>query len=140
MSRSRYRHAFVALMAALLVLPGCASRAAVEGAVTFDGAPVDGGSITFLPSESGSKRIQVSADIVNGKYNLPAGKGPTPGSYRVQIIWNKKTGKQIDTPGDTGVKMDETVPVIPAQFNTDSKLSAEIKSGANTVNFDLKSN
>jgi hypothetical protein len=139
MLRSRYRRALVALAAALLVLPGCASRAAVEGTVTLDGAPVDGGTITFIPSGSDSKRVMVSADIVNGKYTLPAGKGPVPGTYRVEIIWNKKTGRQIETPGDTGVKMDETVPAIPAQFNTNSKLSAEVKSGANTKDFDLKS-
>jgi hypothetical protein len=109
------------------------------GAVSFDGAPVDNGRITFVPSVASSKIGPVSADIVGGKYTLPAGKGPVPGSYRVEIVWNKKTGKQVNTPGDAGVMMDETLQVIPAQFNTNSTLSAEIKSGTNAVNFDLKS-
>jgi hypothetical protein len=100
-------------------------------------APVDGGQISFISSTG--KRPTVSADIVAGKYSLPAGKGPVTGSYNVQIIWRKKTGRQVDTPGDEGVKMDETVQVIPPQFNTKTTQTAEIKSGTNTLNFDLKS-
>jgi len=134
----RYHHALLALAAALLVLPGCSGRAAVQGSVTLNGAPVDGGVIVFAPAKGGSSQPTVSADIVGGKYSLPAGKGPTPGSYRVSISWKKKTGKKVDTPGDSGNQMDEAVEVIPASYNSQSTQTAEVKSGENTFNFDVK--
>ena len=69
---------------------------------------------------------------------MPSGRGPAPGSYRVEIIWQKKTGRKVDTPGDPGVKMDETFQVIPAKYNTSSTETVTVKSGDNTFNFDLK--
>jgi len=139
MLRCGSRLALPVLALSLLVLSGCSRRAAVEGAVNFAGAPVDGGRIIFNPTEEGGKVPPVSADIVGGKYSLPAASGPVPGQYRVEITWKKKTGKQIDTPGDPGVKMDETVEAIPPTYNgAKTTLTADVKSGANKIDFDLK--
>jgi hypothetical protein len=97
---------------------------------------VDGGQIVFVP-KTGKDRV--TADIVGGKFSLSSGRGPVAGSYKVEIVWRKKTGRQIDTPGDPGVKIDETVDAIPAQYNTKSTLTAEVKSSGNTFTFDCKS-
>ena len=53
--------------------------------------------------------------------------------------WKKPTGKKVPTPGDPGTTMDETAQVIPPQYNTQSKLTADIKSGSNTADFALTS-
>jgi hypothetical protein len=133
---SRYRLFLPVVAACLLVLSGCSDRRPVEGTVTLDGQPVDGGKITFVPK---SGKDPVSADIVGGKFALPSGRGPVVGSYTVQIFWKKKTGRKVDTPGDPGVPMEEAVDVIPSQYNAQSTLTAEVKSSGNAFTFDCKS-
>ena len=125
------------LALALAGLAGCSGQQTVTGAVTLDGAPVDGGIISFTPKdkEEGSAPAPKSGPITGGKYKVSL----PPGSYRVDINWAKKTGRQVGTPGDPEVPMDETVEVIPAIYNNPSTLAADVKSGATTFNFDLQS-
>jgi hypothetical protein len=121
----------------MIFLMGCSGdgRRAVSGEVTLDGEPVNGGSIVFLPATG--EGIKGAAEIVGGKYVIPAEQGLQPGSYRVEINWSKPTGKQIPS-GDPGMLMDERVEAIPAQFNKDSTLTAVITAGENKHNFPLK--
>jgi hypothetical protein len=130
----------------LTVLSGCgygsSDRVPVQGKVTFDGQPVDNGIISFIPEGgSGGKsgHPQVNADIVGGNYKLESGKGPMPGKYRVEILWKKKTGRQVPTPGDETALMDETQQVLPPQYNTQSTLTADIEAKSNTKDFPLTS-
>jgi hypothetical protein len=116
-------------------LSGC-GKPGVSGRVTFDGQPVDGGAITFV-QEGGVNAQRVGGQINDGKYNISTEKMP-PGKYKVEIVWNKKTGKQLPNPNDAGTMVDETKQVIPIKYNSNSELSAEIKSGANTADFELK--
>jgi len=105
--------------------------------VTFEGAPVDGGSITFVPE--GGQGKPGGAEIKDGKYVIEAEKGLAPGKYKVEISWRKKTGKQVDNKNDPGMPTDEVKQVIPIRYNTKTELTAVIKSGSNAgVNFDLK--
>lgn len=120
---------------ALVLLPGC-GKPAVSGKVTLDGQPVDGGIISFL---SEGPKEQANADIVGGSYQFAAGKGPVSGKHRVEILWNKKTGRKVPVPGDVGTTMEEKLQVIPAKYNTASTLTAEVKGGANTLDFTLTS-
>jgi hypothetical protein len=140
MAQSALREALVPMAALLIGIAGCGygakSRVPVQGKVVFQGAPVDDGVITFVPTTG--EGTKAGGPIKDGKYSLPAGEGPTPGTYRVEITWNKKTGKMIGTPGDADVKMAETAQVIPTQYNSNSTLTADIKAQANTVDFDLK--
>ena len=126
----------LALSACLLA--GCgggSSRPAVQGTVTFDGAPVDGGKIMFIATDS--KGINANANIVAGKYALAAGKGPSVGAHKVEIVWYKKTGKQV-VGSDPPNKIDETIQVIPEKYNAKSSVTEQIKAGANTLNYELK--
>ncbi|WP_425618206.1 hypothetical protein NA78x_001905 [Anatilimnocola sp. NA78] len=119
------RLSFVLIGAALFAFAGCGSSPlnSISGDVTFDGEPVDGGSIVFLPqSEGGSKG---SAEIVAGKYAIPVEQGLPPATYRVEIVWHKPTGKQIPS-GDPGMLMEERKQVLPAKFNTQSTLTAVV--------------
>src|SRR5262245_38511749 len=112
------RHRIAALLGlALLLATGCGprsgNRVAVSGTVTFDGQPVDGGAIVFLPQGDGaSDRARSGSGIEAGKYAIPAEKGPAPGKYRVEIRWPRPTGKQIPS-DDPPNLMDETRQVIP---------------------------
>ena len=134
-SATRRAVAALALAAFPLLLSGC-GRPSAGGTVTFNGAAVDDGAIIFSPE--GDETAKATAKIVEGKFTIPSGSGLKSGKNRVEIFWHKKTGRQVDTPGDVGRKMDETVQVIPAEFNTASNLKEEVKSGENTFTFDLK--
>ncbi len=130
---------FLAWGAFLLTGCGSSNRAAVKGSVTFDGAPVDGGMILFFPAAGEYKADQGHAEIKDGTYELPSGKGPPPGNYRINITWEKKTGKQVVSKGDPPNMEDETIQVIPPQYNRESKLTKEVKAGPNTIDFQLTS-
>ena len=71
---------------ALLALSGCGgSGVGVRGEVTYEGQPVEKGSITFLPTDG--KGQPAGAAITNGRYNLNA---ITPGPKVVQIEASKE--------------------------------------------------
>jgi len=116
-------------------LAGCGSPH-IEGTVTLNGEPVDGGVIMFLPPDQPNAPDKANAPITGGKYSISS-RELTPGNYRVSIIWQKKTGKKVDTSGDAGVKMDEVHQVVPKQYNTETTLTREVKSGSNTLSFEL---
>src|SRR5262245_20523543 len=88
------------IAAALLPFAGCTSRPAAQGSVTLDGAPVDGGSIAFIPVGAGEQQQRVGVPIVDGRYTIPADKRLAPGKYRVEIYWPKKTGRKVPIPDD----------------------------------------
>lgn len=119
----------------IVLLAGCGGGASrIEGTVTLDSQPVDGGTITFV-SASGSENA--GGKIQGGKYSIESKL--TPGTYKVEINWFKSTGKTIPNKSDPGTNQDETKQVIATEYNKQSKLTAEIKSGSNTANFELKS-
>ncbi|MEZ6129841.1 MAG: hypothetical protein R3C59_14255 [Planctomycetaceae bacterium] len=104
----------------------------VTGTVTFDGAPVEEGRITFRPV-SGAKAF--AAEIKNGEYSFEG----EPGKMAVEVTASRIIpGKFDDSNPD-----DEPQPVgemyIPEQYNAKTTLEAEIQaSGENKFNFDLK--
>ena len=140
MTESQYRQAarWFVLALALIGFAGCSGQPALQGTVTLDGAPVDGGAVSFVPTGGAGGTGAVGAQIVGGKYTIREDQGLAPGSYRVEIVWKKKTGRQVPAPGDPGNTVDETAQVIPPQYNTKSTLTADIKPGTSTLDFDLK--
>jgi len=126
----------LALLLLCLATSGCGSgsRAPVEGTVSLDGAPVDGGFIIFAPTDYREGQVKaVTAEIKGGKYSLDAAHGPVPGTYRVQIVWEKKTGQQIKDP-DTGGMKDEVKDYIPEEFNSQAK-TVEINPSGNKFDY-----
>jgi hypothetical protein len=110
----------------------------VQGEVKYDGELVDEGGIAFIPDGgAGDSQTRATGEIVDGHYTLDSKRGPYPGHYRVEIYWNKKTGRQIGNRDKTAFK-DERKQVIPVKYNQRSELKVEIKPGSNTHNFDLK--
>jgi hypothetical protein len=65
--------------------PSSGNRVAVAGNVTRGGKPIGPASIMFSP-EKGSNALGAGGGIKNGRYEIPADSGPTPGiKYKVII-------------------------------------------------------
>jgi hypothetical protein len=131
---SSLRLRFAAFALPVVLLAGCGGTSRIEGTVTLDGQPVDGGTISFINPGGGEN---AGGKIQGGKYSIESKL--TPGTYKVEINWLKSTGKTVPNKSDVGTTQDETKQVIAMEYNKQSKLTAEIKSGSNTVNFELKS-
>src|SRR5688572_16557899 len=72
-------------------------RYPLSGRVTYDGHAIDLGSISFLPIDGGQQRVS-GGYIENGVYSVPEAQGANAGKYRVEIRWQKATGKKIGDP------------------------------------------
>lgn len=86
-----HRHlALVVAGSVFLLLAGCGGpgdvdRFDVSGTITFEGAPVPAGTISFLPAP-GNSGPGGTATIQDGAYNTAVdGQGPTGGPHRVVI-------------------------------------------------------
>jgi len=136
----RYDTCLLFATVAALTLVGCASdsdRCRVQGDVTYNGEPVDDGGIAFIPEKESASQTPATGEIVDGHYDLDSKRGPYPGNYRVEIYWNKKTGRTI-TSKASGATKDERKQAIPPKYNQRTELKVEIKPGRNTHDFHLK--
>ena len=136
-------------VAAFLVLAtalGCsgAGLAPVKGKVTLDGKPLAKGTITF---ESKGNR-PATGTIVNGEIldvtTFRKGDGAPVGSHKVAInATEDPQSAVVGNPGEGKVKGNYMVgkSLIPSMYNdpNTSGLVAEIKSGDNTLEFNLSS-
>tara|TARA_R110002111_G_scaffold100976_6_gene156519 strand:+ start:79994 stop:80527 length:534 start_codon:yes stop_codon:yes gene_type:complete len=107
--------------------------AEVTGIVTLDGSPLENAKIVFEPqqiSEKGRARASSASTAADGSYTLEYNadaSGATPGKHTVVVL------KMSDDPAKAGEQL------IPAKYNDKTELTADITTGENTVNFDLKS-
>jgi len=119
---------------ALTMGAGCAPRGAtVSGKVTLDGAPLDDANISFVPKADAQKQAGW-ATIAGGQYSIPETSGLGTGEFRVEIRALRATGEKSSDP-----TMIPSKEIIPAKYNTQSQLTAEIKPGENVKDFELKS-
>jgi hypothetical protein len=125
----RFLAAFIACSAAL----GCSGSREeptydVSGTVTIDGAPLADGFINFESEPPDGKPVG-SAQITKGNYATKA----RAGKKKVTITSNKSTGEK-----DSG-GFDITVNWLPARYNANSTLTAEVTAeGPNKFDFALK--
>lgn len=126
----------------IVTLGGCGDgipRASVEGTVTLDGAPLAQGAIKFEPMP-GTAGVVTGTEVKDGKFTLSSNAGAAPGWNRVEITAMKKSGKMVQAAlAPEGTMTEELVSAIAPRFNVDSELKFEVKAGANTANFDVKS-
>lgn len=127
------------LAGCLLLLVGCGGdrRQPLEGTVTLDGKPLDEGAISFVPLP-GATGPTAGANIAAGRFSIAADQGTFPGTFRVEITAKRKTGRQVlsDTAGGM---VDQYEQFLPARYNRESQLTANVKEGANRVEFRLTS-
>jgi hypothetical protein len=128
-----------------LVAVGCGrgpgDRCAISGSVTLDEEPVDGGSIQISPLDS-EQTSASGAMIVGGHFAIPRESGLKPGKYRIRIYWaDMESAKAVLTVlggGNPGKQAPQVKERIPARYNTQSELTAEVRQGdANTFDFRL---
>jgi len=129
-------------LALCIVLAGCSGskyrgdkQYPLAGEVTYEGQPVDLGSISFMPQGKGRSTGGV---IKDGKYTVPEEKGANAGTYRVEIHWLKRTGRQLRD-AETGEMYDERREAIPDKLNTNPELTVEVPLPENRHDFNLKS-
>jgi hypothetical protein len=109
----------------------------VWGDVSFDGKPVQDGSITF-ESTDGSPPAQ--ATIKGGHYDLPAESGPVAEkSYILRFSALAKTGKTVpNVMGDGAPTMEVMAETLPAVFNTQSTIKKTIVPDPEKNQFNFK--
>jgi hypothetical protein len=102
-------------------------RAEVFGTVTWNGEPVQGGTINFFPAKEGGRTA--GATILDGKYKIEEAMGPEMGEHNVMINWGvKKNPDNVDDP---------LIEQIPPEFNKDTKLKATISESPQEASFTL---
>jgi len=112
-------------------------RVAISGKVSFRGTPLTNGTIEFVSKD---RTILSGSGITDGKYSIPAAKGLKPGPYTVRISSTKVEGP-APPPGPPGPEAmaQKITELIPAEYNTNSTLTAEVPTGgSDKLNFDLK--
>jgi hypothetical protein len=111
-------------------------RGRVHGTVTVDGAPLAKGQIRILAVTAGG--IGTAGEVVAGAYNIPPDHGPTAGTYRVEIVSFRPTGRRVRDP-DTNELVDELANVLPARYHAASTLQIQYDPGGDpTFNFELQ--
>jgi len=140
---------FVCLLALLF---GCGQKGPkvhfVTGIVTLDGQPVEGASVNFAPKQATDPSdikgplLAGGTTDANGKYTLSTtrgsavGGGTTEGEYHVTIVKKKLTNPPTAPGAMVGRPQYEYG--VPQVFERDSKMTAEVVKGKNTINFALK--
>jgi hypothetical protein len=126
------------LLACLPLLAACWGRAgaSVRGTVTLDGAPLNEGTITFVPLADDQTRAAAWTMIQNGQYAIESSSGLGTGSFRVEI-------RALRTIGDKAGPSDPTLPVpakeaVPPRYNSKSELVVKLEPGENVANFALQ--
>ena len=114
---------------ALCLFVGCADsdRQSLEGTVILDGQPLEKGQITFVP-QAGTGSPTAGAGVVAGQFMVPAAGGPFVGKFRVEITAARPSGKKVPD-RTTGKLIDAWEQFVPARYNADSQLTADVKAG-----------
>lgn len=122
---------------------GCRPPTTVSGKVTFDGAAVDDGFITFFPE--GGDGATVASPIHQGKYRIANAK---PGVHLVEIVASKKISFAMSTAEmeakfkEAQSKGNRTGIIAPADLIPPNALGnrrkVTLNPGEQTFDFDLK--
>jgi hypothetical protein len=130
--RERARHWLAAKwwVLAVVTLPGCGGGpevAPVTGRVTLDGRPLEHADVTFQPDRS--QRPSNGRTNADGRYQLAYKRGQPGALVGEHTVRINVSSELVAKP-----------PAIPARYDAESELRAEVKSGEeNVFNFDLKS-
>lgn len=116
----------------------------VSGKVTLNGSPLSGIAVTFRPDDG---RPAMGKTDAEGNYKLTYIRdtlGCKVGHNRVEIGNSEATGEENELEGelegdDVSQTPKKAAAEIPARYNINSELEADVKAGENTINFDLKS-
>lgn len=130
---------FCLAMAMPVLLSGCGSSnpatGEVEGTISLDGKPLDHATVTFQPTDG---RSSIGVTDSEGHYHLrfsASEDGALPGEHTVMITTEQDaTGGEGDQP-----LVPAREELLPEKYTTKSELTATVKPGSNTIDFDLTS-
>ncbi len=115
---------------------GTGASSAVSGRVVLEGAPLEDGSILFVPVD-GTPGGAAGGPITAGAYQVP--RGLVPGVYRVEVRRPRPSRRRIPkpfgAPGETIAGMEES---LATECNDRSALQAALTAGANVADFDVR--
>ena len=97
----------------LLFLLGCSRpQYVVEGTISVEGQPVNGGRLRFVPVGQTPGQAVYAPIREDGTYQADARGGVFAGTYRVEVWAQQKTGRRIQAEaGVPGSEIDEVIPV-----------------------------
>lgn len=117
-------------------------RIIATGVVTFDGNPISEGVISFIPLDL-TKGVTMDARLSDGRYTILSNHPQVKGRYRVEIQGYKSTGREVpnllvsDRQKASRGEMEEKQPYVPAKYNVNSELTAEITEKTSSIDFEL---
>jgi hypothetical protein len=112
----------------------------ISGNVTFDGRPIEAGTITFEPSDG--QGPTTGGKITDGKYALTDNAAPMPGMKKVRIVAGRKTGRRIPAgpPAPPDMMIEEIIRYVPEIYNQRTTLTCDVsRDGSHQIDFCLKS-
>lgn len=128
---------------------GLPKRYSVSGTITYKGANVPKGTISFVPEDQTNGRAAESS-IVDGRYTLSTTgneDGALPGSYMVRIVAVEQDMSQVKAKAGGGAGRQDDVyaamksakQLIPAKYQetSTSGLTAKVEERSNTIDFPL---
>ena len=121
-----------------LVLTGCSGESLVEvhGKVTYDGKPVESGTINFEPEDRSGPSQGVA--ITNGEYRFAGPNRIEPGAKLVRIHAFGPSGKKTSAAPGSSTMVDAMHQYIPSRYNTASELKCNVEPGKEMLhNIDL---
>lgn len=129
---------------------GPAGLVPVSGTVTLDGKPVEGATVTFIPTKTEGSSDAGAVTDASGKYELRAGEGSSsgalPGEYRVIISRLAKADGSTVMPDKDRSPMqlmleDGAKETIPPKYSDmiGTTLKATVPAGGGTQDFKLES-
>lgn len=120
-----------------LVLAGCQQSNSVHGTVSYDGEPVKGGSIMFMPADG--QGTLVGAQIREGRYVV---YDPSPGKYVAKIEAAGQSAVPQSSEESFTRAMESAQNPVPDDFTPQNAIGnmqeVEIEPGSQTLDFDLK--
>jgi hypothetical protein len=137
----KLRNCLLMGLAAACLLAGCGKGdrpelGYVSGKVTMDDKPMADVWVMFNPQGGG--RTSIGRTDQDGEYELmylEGAKGANFGTHKVVIVtFNEDEAEEMRS--STGEPIKEP---IPAQYNTQTTLTAEVKEGDQVIDFALKS-
>jgi hypothetical protein len=142
MASTRFR---LALWATICIVAGCAQETSVSGTVTFNGQPIERGSIRFVSTEKQGPTF--GAVIKNGKYTVEKAV-PGPKVATIQAMNERavptssaeleQLAEQAQTTGKAVSDTLDPLALIPPDAEGNSQ-TVEIHQGPQTLDFHLKS-
>jgi hypothetical protein len=104
----------------------------VSGTVTFEGKPLSGALVEFVPENGRPSFAETASDGTYSLNYLPDAPGAVVGKHLVRITQNPVTGEVGDNE-----KVEKKLDPIPMKYNKNTILEAEVTSGSNVVDFEL---